>query len=322
MPAKVLEWLLEDKQPAVRYYTLVDLLDRPLSDPEVASAREAIPLKGWAADILRLQKASGFWESSESLYRPKYIATNWRLIVLTDLGLTGEHPRIRRSAELFLRLYARPDGGFGRTVSHFCVTGNLVRVLIKCGYREDPKVGAALDWLVREQKKDGGWHCFNYGYGTLDCWEALSAFAALPRQRWSPSVRRAVGRGAEFYLEKRLWRQGKKRYEPWFRFHYPVHYYYDILVGLDILTSLGYSDDERLRPALKVLREKRRSDGTWLLDAVHPDVAPDDPYKLIPPYEPQVPTPFALEKAGRPSKWVTLTALRVLKRVEGGPPRS
>ena len=26
--------------------------------------------------------------------------------------------------------------------------------------------------------------------------------------------------------------------------------------------------------------------------------------------------PFALEEAGRPSKWITLTALRVLKRVE------
>ena len=59
------------------------------------------------------------------------------------------------------------------------------------------------------------------------------------------------------------------RYRPWYRFY---HYYYDLIVGLDFITALGYSDDKRLKDALSLLTKKRRGDGKWLLDAVHPDI--------------------------------------------------
>src|SRR5205807_530177 len=41
------------------------------------------------------------------------------------------------------------------------------------------------------------------------------------------------------YLTRRLFREGAHPSRPWFRLHYPVHSYYDLLVGLDVLTSLG-----------------------------------------------------------------------------------
>ncbi len=110
---RVLQWLLEEEQPAARYLTLIDLLDRPKTDPEVRETLDAIPERGWAKEILRSQKPEGYWESSKSLYRPKYIATNWRLIVLSDLGLTARDPRVRKPCELFLDQYAMEDGGFG-----------------------------------------------------------------------------------------------------------------------------------------------------------------------------------------------------------------
>ena len=120
----------------------------------------------------------------------------------------------------------------------------------------------------------------------------------------------SIGKGAEFYLERALYRQGR-RYTPWFRFHYPTHYYYDFLVGLDILTSLGFADDKRLRYGLNLLTKKRLVDGTWNLDAVHPDLEQGANYSLR-----KQPIPFTLEKPGRPSKWITLKALQILKRVE------
>jgi hypothetical protein len=79
-----------------------------------------------------------------------------------------------------------------------------------------------------------------------------------------------------------------------------------------LITNLGYADDKRLKPALKVLNDKRQSDGTWLLDKVHPDLGAGANYDL----GLKRVKPFALEEAGKPSKWITLTALRVLKRVE------
>jgi hypothetical protein len=124
-------------------------------------------------------------------------------------------------------------------------------------------------------------------------------------------MKRSVERGAEFYLERELFKQGHRRYLPWLRFHYPVHYYYDLLVGLDVITSLGYADDRRLKAVLQILQTKRRPDGTWALDAIHPDLGAGAGYRFR-----KRPQRFALEREGRPSKWITLTALRVLKRSE------
>lgn len=314
---EVLDWLLEPAQPAVRYGALVDLLDQSERDPEVLETRATLPERGWAAEILAAQRSEGHWDSPEDLYRPKYTATIWRLIVLSDLGLTADEPRIRRACELFLSRYARKDGGFddveSPSGSELCVTGNLTRTLQRCGLGEDPRVRAGYAWVVGHQREDGGWHCFHrqtFGRGTLDGWEGLYALAFLPESKRTPRIQGAIERGAEFFLERNVFHQGK-RYVPWTRTHYPVHYYYDFLVGLDMLTRLGYGGDRRLGPALELLRDKRQPDGRWPLDAVHPDLGAGAGYRL-----PRTTKRFALEGVGEPSKWITLTALQVLKRVD------
>jgi hypothetical protein len=314
-------WLLDDEQPSVVYHVLKDVLGKKDENEQVERAAAAIPRRGWANQLLADQRPGGFWESEDNLYRPKYQATIWKLIVLSDLGMTAKDERVRKPCELFLERYHRDDGGFDTPPSpkhafrrsEHCLTGNLARTLIMCGYEDHPHVRSALDCLVENQMKDGGWHCFYeraFGKGTLDCWEGLSAYAAFPRQKWSRSIKRSAERGAEFYLDRGLSKQGPRRYLPWFRFHYPVHYYYDVLVGLDVITSLGYGDDRRLGPALELLKKKRRPDGTWLLDAVHPDIGWGAGYR----YNRRKVTPLALEEAGKPSKWITMCALRVLRR--------
>lgn len=270
--------------------------------------------RGWAASILKKQNPKGYWESGRSFYRPKYTATNWQLLVLSDLGLTLEVPSIKRVCELYLNKESKPERGLGGRGSEACFTGNLTRMMIRFGYADDPRIKKGLDWLVKAQKEDGGWHCFNRDYGTLDCWEPLAAFDVLPRSKWTRGIRRAVESGAEFYLERELHKMGPSKYKAWFRLHYPWHYYYDLLVGLDVLTSLGYSHDKRLKTALDFLREKRRPDGTWAADATHPDLAPGDEYG---PFRRPV-KPLVLDQPNEPSKWITFLAMRVLKQVDGG----
>lgn len=311
----VMEWLLEDSEPSIRYHALRRLLDKPERDPEVKAARGLIPKKGWAANILGKQAPGGWWVTDETLYRPKYMATNWMLLVLADLGLTRTEPRIRTACELWIERFAKRDGGFnteGGMKSELCLVGNTARALVQFGYAGHPKVKSAFDWLVKAQKENGGWHCWGKN-GVLDAWEGMSAFAVYPKQKWTRSVKRAVERGAEFYLERELHKQGAQ-YAPWYRFHYPVHYYYDLLVGLDFLTALGFGSDKRLNFAAKLLKEKRRPDGKWKLDAVHPDL--DGAYANW--YKKRWPTSFALERVGEPSKVITLKALTVLKRMEDG----
>src|SRR5437879_10218045 len=191
-----------------------------------------------------------------------------------------------------------------------CAVGNAARLLTRFGYGDDHRVRKLYYWILEEQREDGCRNCSQGTPGTLDGWEALSAYAALPKSKRSGKIGQSISRGAEFYLEKRLFQEGRK-YLPWFRFHYPNHIYYDILVGLDMITKLGFADDRRLEPALEILKEKRRADGTWSIDRVHPDLGQGATIQL----SVKKVRHFALEGPGKASKWIGLTALRALKRV-------
>ena len=317
MPRKAtVDWLLEPDQPGVRYRTLTELLGRREDDPEVREARARLTTEGWGATTLADRSPEGWWASGASMYRPKYLATTWRLLLLSELGLTRREPAVRRSCELWMQRFPLRGGGVGgnsKGTGHHCLVGNMVRALVRFGYADDPKVRRSLEWLRETADPNGGWSCFGRGRN-LDSWEGLSAFAAYPRRRWSPSMAACVERAAEFFLARELHRQGA-RYPPWYRFHFPVHYYYDVLVGLELLTRLGYGDDRRLRFGLDLLREKRRADGRWELDAVHPDVE-GSMAAWYRQHASDRPVPLAVEAPGRPSKMVTLTALTVLARVE------
>ncbi|MFZ0891185.1 MAG: prenyltransferase/squalene oxidase repeat-containing protein [Thermoplasmata archaeon] len=314
LPPELQDFLLKETDPSVQYRVLRFLLDRPEDDPEVQTAREQIGRAGWVAQIMRTHQPEGQWDtagtSARDLYTPKYISTNWRLLVLSDLGVTRAFPGIEPSVRLFLNRFSTEEDGLGGKDSEVCFTGNAVRMLVRLGFQEEPLVRKSIDWLLKTQLADGGWHCDpSATQGTLDCWEALAAFATLPPQLRTEGVRRSIERGAEFYLERGLWHEGSTTYAPWLRWHYPTHYYYDLLVGLDVLTALGYATDPRIRPALQLLEERRNSNGSWNLDAQHPDVSPEESY------QPRTPIyPFVLELADRPSRWITTTAAIVLQR--------
>ncbi len=316
VPPRLARWLTDAKEsdPSVRLRYWTDVEGRPASDRRVREAKAALGRTGWTERLLDSQFPDGHWvttgSSGRDLYRPKYIVANWRAIVLSDLGMTRADPRIRRLAEIILRRWSPGKNDLSGRGGEICVTGNAVRYLTRFGYLDHPAVQRSIAWIVRTQKSDGGWHCFPSRTGTLDGWEGLAALAEIPEAAREPPVRRSIERGAEFFLRRRLMNEGRTRYPPWFRIHYPNHYYYDVLVGLRILTRLGYGSDARLRPAVRWLLDKRRRDGTWALDADHPDLDPDrGGYRFPGPVY-----PLRLEAPNEPSRWATVEALSVLAR--------
>lgn len=84
--------------------------------------------------------------------------------------------------------------------------------------------------------------------------------------------------------------------ERWLRFSWPPRWHYDVLRALDYFRRTGDEPDARVAEAVQLVRDKRQPEGTWLLEDTHPgEVA------------------FELEGGdGRPSRWNTLRALRVL----------
>ena len=298
----VLAWLLGIEEPAMRYLASRDLVRPRPSDARLVRLRAHVPTSGWAAAILRRQRERTWWATKRTCYTPKFRSTIWQLQVLADLGLTRRDERIANAAGFWFDLHYDPRrGGYSpgpRTSaghrSHLCTTGNMARSLIRLGYLGDERVTSAIEWLVDEQLPDGGWDCFGRTAGTLDAWEAMSALAEVPPRRRSSDVRRAIERGAEFFLERRLLREGRP-FPRWRWLRYPWHYFYGVLVGLDFLTALGYGRDPRMGEALDVLASKRLPDGRWALDPVNGDLR--------------------LEVVGRPSKMITFLALRVGRQV-------
>jgi hypothetical protein len=76
---------------------------------------------------------------------------------------------------------------------------------------------------------------------------------------------------------------------------YPSRWRYDILRALDYFRLAGAGYDARMDDAVQVLLKKQRADHRWPVQAKHPGQ-----------------THFDMEKTGKPSRWNTLRALRVL----------
>jgi len=294
----VLTWLLERKEPSIRYLASRDLTVPRPSERALRYLRARVTEDGWAKRILSRQKEKTWWATDKTCYAPKFKSTIWQLQVLADLGVSGKDERISNAVEFWFRLHYARDGGYcpwlGHSKGHLCTTGNMARSLIRMGYLRDERVESAIDWLVDHQEKDGGWDCFGRKRGTIDGWEAMSALAEVPNSRRSPDVRKAVEAGAEFFLARNLLHEGRQ-FDPWYMLRYPWHYHYDVLAGLDFMTSLGYGRDPRMTEALTHVRSKRLADGRWALDSTNGDLSLETPH--------------------RPSKMVTFLALRVMRRV-------
>lgn len=294
----VLRWLLEPSEPAMRYLASRDLLRPAPSRRELEDLRSHVADTGWAARILANQQEGMWWGRKDTCYWPRTTGTYWSLAVLADLGLARDDDRIAKAVEHTLRIHLAADGGFSPwgppKPGHFCSTGIMVRTLLQLGYVDDPRTWDGIEWLLAAQLGEGGWDCHSPAESTLDGWEAMAAFAAIPPPRRTRRIRESLRRGAEFYLSRRLLHEGS-RYPRWDDLHYPWHYWYDVLVGLDFLSALGFGADPRAREALGLLRSKRRPDGRWALDGVNGKLR--------------------LEPQGRPSKMITFLASRVLRRV-------
>ncbi len=345
---KTIKWLHAQENPGISYWTLLDIQAASENDPEARSYRDKIASFGPVRALLDEQHSEGYWGEPEDCYWPKWRATVWPLILLAELGMPGDHPRIRRACEYFLKTMdgqdrswpprKYPDGDLTgyRLLWEPCVTGNMARTLVEFGYGDDPRVREMFEWLVRYQLPDGGWNCEVGGWGKEVCHssfmstvEPLWAFSSLEPEKWPKSGRDAVARACEFLLMHRLFKSdhtGKVINEEWTRLHFPLFYFYDVLHGLRVVTGLGFGQDERVGDALGLLLGKRWPDGTWPLEASFVNMPRwnflKDPETGVwgearKPGTAVVSEIYgSLGEVGRSNPWTTLNAVRVLKRIE------
>lgn len=338
LSSSTVSWLLEG-DPSVRYSTHNELLSRE-HGPEAQSAKQEIGKKGWAAHILEKQKEGTYWENPESCYIPKWTSSGWQLPVLADLGVPGNDPRIKNAVNHYFSKHNVETGGFSFKAKdpvgfkpHVCLTGNMVRALARFGYAKDERVVKAMEWLVSQQLPDGGWNCFaedGAKHGSFQAThEPLWALGEMLKSNSRPHWSNAAKEGSEFLLKHKVFKSSENDEPVLLEFHsihYPLHSRYDFLQGLRVLSELEAKHDDRMDEALNLLQRKRSSDGRWNLEGVirgwRTGTSVHGGKTGARPEEREVLTEgwgtghtLQLEEAGKPSRWITLQALLVLKRL-------
>lgn len=326
--ADLIEWLLEKDNPSVRYSTLTDILEIPQNDPEVGRTKEEIMKVGVVPKILAKQKDGGYWGKPKDFYiRSKYKGTVWTLIILAELGANGNDKRIRKTCEFILEnfqdreisgfsyLSARTGGGDQNKVLP-CLTGNMVWSLIRFGYLEDPRVQNAINWIVTYQRFDDGikeapkgwpYDKFEKCWGKHTCHMAvvktLKTLSEIPPDQRSRDVKNAIEKGVEYILKHHIFKRShdlsRVSKPEWLRFGFPLMWNTDVLEVLEILTKLGCKD-KRMQEAADLVISKQDNQDRWMLENTF-----NGRFQVN------------IEKKGKPSKWITLRALRVIKRFYG-----
>jgi hypothetical protein len=304
-----LDWLL-DSDPAIRWQAMGDLTDAPAD--EVAAERARVATEGWGARLLALRREDGLWDAGTS-------DSEWTsllaLLMLRDMGLDASSEAARTAIALVRDNATWHSRGSWHGTPLFagevepCINGRVVTVGAYFGL----DVTGIVERLMGEQMADGGWNCEQENgstrgsfHTTINVLEGL-----LEHERatnGSAEVTAALARGQEYLLERRMLRRlssGELIDTAFTLFSFPTGWHYDALRGLDHLRAAGVTPDARVAEAIDLIRSKRDAEGRLPLENPHESELVNARVRDL---------GFDMdEREGRPSRWNTLRALRVLR---------
>ena len=318
---ETLEWLLGPESPSVRFWALQHLEDRSIHDSDVKEAQDVVMSTPCVKAILKSQMSEGHWERYENMYEPKYKATTHNLLLLAELGakrVTGieraiEHLFLfqRNSGHFLIEMPKTEKGRASVVKDGCCLDGNILYYLIHFGYQNDERTEKLIDFQVEYHSDDvGGWKCraFPIDKSSVfpeNCYmggvKMLRALARIPKSQRSADLDRIINQEVEIILENGIYRYlrnpdgSRKDKAGWKRFGFPLFYQSDVLEVLDILTELGVKD-ERMQDSIDLVVGSQK-EGRWLLKNTYNG-------KML----------CEIDEKHKPSKWITLRALRVLRR--------
>jgi len=299
------DWLL-DSDPAIRWQVLRDLTHAPAD--VVAAERARIATGGWGATLLALQAPDGLWAGKA--WDHDWTDTFHSLELLRRFGLDPRSDEAHRAVSLVREQVTWGDGApfvapwaknpfFAGEVEP-CINGNVVATGAYFGV----DMASLVERLLGEQLPDGGWNCEVENGATVSSFgTTINVLEGLLEHEravgGSARVAEARRRGEKYMLERRLFRRkstGEVIDPSWLQLSFPTWYYYDVLRGLDYLRDAEVKPDQQVAEAVAMVDASRDRDGRWPLQNVH-----------------EGKSHFEMEAGeGRPSRWNTLRARRVL----------
>lgn len=310
------------------------VLGESRSSPSIQRLEQEVRRSPLVAALLSRRDAPYVAGKFGGIYR-YWQGIHWALTSLADVGYPAGDATLRPLLDRALGMWTQP--GYDRTVrtdaaSVLSVRGGVPLLLgryRRCASQQgnallyttvlaptDGRAHHLARLLERWQWEDGGWNCDrSVEADTSSFMETLTpmrGLASYARQTVSHSARRAAGRAAEVFLDRRLFRRrsnGKIIKPDFVRLHYPLYFHYDVLGGLKGLAEVGCISDSRCANALDWLESRELPSGGWPVDARY--------YRVSPTY--RFGAEFVDWGAPQPrsrNDWVTTDALYVLRAAD------
>jgi hypothetical protein len=300
---ELIAWLLEG-DVSIQYQVYRDLLET-----ERSHLQDSIANEGWGKQFLSHRKSNRHW--GNRFYQPKWICSHYTLLDLRNINLNPKSAVAKETIGLTLNSSKAEDGGIalGPSTSHHsdvCVNGMFLNYASY--FKSDrKKLMSIVDAILNEKMQDGGFNCRTTRSGathsslhtTISVLEGLFEFQHAGYKYRTKEIQIARDQAEEFILLHQLFisdRTGEIINKAFLKTPYPCRWKYDILRAMDYFQYANIKWDDRMQVAIDVILEKRNKNGTWNVQAAHPGQVH-----------------FEMEKAGKPSRWNTLRALRVLK---------
>lgn len=307
---QTLAWLLEPANPCVRWRTLRELLGRPDEDSDVQDAAEAVLRWPPVRRLLEMAANPAGYAWPPGIRLAPFTRPGRDLAQLARVGVPPGRPELAAGAA-----YLKTDPPDHRTSD--CYFPQLVAAAVRYCPPEDPDVPRLVERVAANEMladgnrppTSGGTCCLSHSCHSAVA-RALDCVATVPEARRTPAMTAFLERGVQYLAAHRLLLKSHRpsaaiRWE-YTKLHQPwgLDWLTDVLDLLDVATRLGMADDPALAPALELLLKKQQPDGRWPLEV-------SSGYRDRPLVANLL---REAEEAGAPGRWVTLTALLMLRR--------
>lgn len=277
----VINWLLEDKNPEVKYRTMIELLGVSKDEPEVKKAYDGL-LKsntvGLTMDKFKLNKK---WEDVTALCALAEFGLN-----RVDIPIDDYIERIIKNMDFSMK----------------CAKILMLRNLVSLGYYEHAWVKEEIFSSFSSIREDGTFRCLDKTKKTNDsklpnmgCYRQTTTYLLLAAELKKigvtlPQFELLINFYINHCVAFRSDNPEKAIIQEMIETYYPFDH---VKLGLQMtiygLSVLGAANHPACNHALTLLDNKKDGDGKYILDKSFPY--------------------FEVGKVGEPNKWITLYAL-------------
>lgn len=302
---EIIEWLLIG-DVSIQYQVYRDLLGLEKFD-----LRKKIESEGWGKQFLSYRKDDGYW--GNGFYNPKWRSSHYTLLDLKYLNIFPDNRPIKETINKIFEKGKGQDGGLNPSAtlkqSDVCINAMAINYASYFRIKED-HLKSVIDFILEEKMNDGGFNCQSnrrkvYHSSLHTTLSVLEGFYEYEKNGYTyriGEIKEVRNSSHEFILMHRLYKSDKtgEIIKPAFlKLCYPGRWYYDILKAMDYFSLANVMYDRRMNDAMEVLNKRKTKEGLWKLPSHHAGEVH-----------------FKMEEVGKPSRWNTLRALRVLKKYD------